>query len=325
MEFKINELGRIGVLMGGYSSERDISLKSGKGVLEALKNEGCHAVAIDINVKKENEILDLIEDSRIDVAFIALHGILGEDGTIQAILEQANIPYTGSGVEASRTAINKIATQKLFKNHGINVPGYVSLYKKEKPDLGKILKVLKAFPMVIKPACEGSSIGVHIVHDEKEFELALDDVWNFGEKAMAEEFIEGRELTVGIIGQEPLPVVEVVPKSAFYDYQAKYVEGMTEIIVPADIHSVVASTLQHLAVKSHKVCRCRDFSRVDFILTDDLVHYVLEINTIPGFTPTSLLPKAAQARGIGFGQLCQSLVRLAYEKKKKDNPTSVSG
>ena len=311
------QFGRVGVLMGGVSSEREISLKSGKAIAEALLRQGCDVIALDIVDAEHRKISSLIEGSDIDVAFIALHGQLGEDGTIQAILEKMNIPYTGSGVEASRLAINKALAQNLFKKNGINVPSYVTLFRDDDLCAEAVVEKLSGFPIVVKPACEGSSIGISVAETLEELKRAVECAREYDSTILLEQYIQGKELTVGIIGQETLPVVEICPKHRFFDYEAKYTKGMTDYIVPAEISEDVSSGLQRTALKVHQVLGCTDFSRVDFMLRGDQAYYVLEVNTIPGFTSTSLLPMAAQYQGISFDQLCFKLMELAYGKKKE--------
>ncbi|HQP10407.1 MAG TPA: D-alanine--D-alanine ligase [Candidatus Omnitrophota bacterium] len=317
MDLPVEKLGRIGVLMGGVSSEREISLKSGQAIVEALGRRGCEVVGLDITDGEPEAIRSLLEKSGIDLAFIALHGRLGEDGTIQSILEDAGIPYAGSGVEASRLAINKALAQEMFKKNGIKIPSFVALSRKDPIDIPGAIEALGGFPVVVKPACEGSSIGVSFVRTSSELARAIEDAWQYGDTALIERYIKGKELTVGILGREALPVVEICPKRPFFDFEAKYTKGMTDYIVPARIPQDISDGIQKAALAAHRVLGCEDISRVDFILADDQSHYVLEINTIPGFTATSLLPKAAQHRGIGFDQLCYQLIVLAYGKKSK--------
>ncbi len=317
MKIEIEKLGRIGVLMGGYSSEREISLKSGTAIAQALKNEGGDVVAVDITEKDEKKIASRITESGMDVAFIALHGRLGEDGAIQAILEGLNIPYTGSGVEASRLAINKTLAQSIFKSHGISVPAYVILERNANLSEDFFVKELGNPPWVVKPACEGSSIGISLVETIETLEKAIKTAESYGEKVLVERFIKGRELTVGILQEKPLPIVEICFSRTFFDFTAKYKQGFTEYLVPADLPGDITLKLQAEALKAHQALGCRDFSRVDIILAADGGGYILEINTIPGFTSTSLLPKAAKAAGIEFNQLCLQLVELAYGQKKE--------
>lgn len=308
---------RIGVLMGGYSSENKISIKSGEAVSRALKD--AHFDVVDIIILEMNleKIKDQILQTGIDIAFIALHGCLGEDGTIQALLEDAGIAYTGSGVIASQTAFDKFETQNLLKKSNIIVPPYVNLNKEEGSSAGQKIDALGGFPVVIKPLREGSSFGVVLVKSSDDLSAALESVWQFGNAAIVEKYIKGREFTVGILDQRPLPVVEIKPHREFFDTTSKYEVGETDYIVPAQLPPIVSTTLQSVAFKTHKVIGCVGFSRVDFILSEELIAYALEINTIPGFTNTSLLPKAAAADGIKFHELCIKILDLGYAKKKK--------
>ncbi|HBR15349.1 MAG TPA: D-alanine--D-alanine ligase [Candidatus Omnitrophica bacterium] len=309
--------GRIGVLMGGYSSERPISLKSGNAVFSALRAEGCEVVALDILDREEEKITRTIVDARIDVAFIALHGHLGEDGTIQSILEKIGVPYTGSGPQANRLAINKVSTQNLFKQNAIATPRHVALSGTDEVRGKNIWKELQSLPVVVKPATEGSSIGVQLVIRQEEIGPAVEAARKYSDQVLIESYIQGREMTVGILDQRALPVIEIRPRNGFFDFSAKYQAGMTEYIVPAEIPEATAGVLQKTALQAFRLLGCSDMARVDFILTEDLTPYVLEVNTIPGFTATSLLPKAAKQIGLSFSELCFQLIELAYEKKKK--------
>jgi D-alanine-D-alanine ligase len=317
MNYPAQPFGHVGVLMGGYSSEREISLKSGNAVFQALKRQGCHVSALDITEKDEEKIKQAVARENWDIAFITLHGRLGEDGTIQSILEALDIPYTGSGVATSRLAINKVSTQDLLKKKNINISSYAVLSRDHERDALPVVEGIGSFPVVVKPACEGSSIGITIVRDPGGLNEALARAWQYGEFALVEKYIAGREVTVGILDGQALPVVEIRPKGSFFDFTAKYSQGMSDYIVPAQIPAEAALSLQKEALRAHHVLGCEDFSRVDFILGRDGAHYALEVNTIPGFTSTSLLPKAAQAAGIGFEQLCVRIIQLAYGKKKK--------
>ena len=308
--------GRIGVLMGGCSSERKISLKSGQAIFNALKSFSCEVTAIDLVNDDENHIKDSLKNNNIDIAFIALHGKLGEDGKIQSILESEdiNIPYTGSGINASKTAINKISTQKLFKDNNLPIAKFLPITINAKPSIEDIINYFnKQFPLVIKPACEGSSIGVSLIKSEHELNSHLNETSN---DCLIEEYIPGRELTVGIVGKETLPIVEILSKNSFFDFNAKYESNNTEYKVPANISKDIAKKLSSLALKAHTILDCKDFSRTDFILDKNQKPYILEVNTIPGFTKTSLLPKAAKEKGINFNQLCLKLINYAYAKKK---------
>ncbi len=321
MDSIIRKYGRVGVLMGGCSSEREISLKSGQAVYEALCDEGCDAIALDIVEIKEEKIAAFIQQANINMAFIVLHGVLGEDGVIQSILENLNIPYTGSGVVASQRAFNKITTLDLFQAEGLNVPDYVVLSKKDSVDLDMIINQLKCFPMVVKPSCEGSSIGISIVKDRQELSVALELSWQYGDEILCEQYIDGRELTGGILDQQALPVIEICSHRHFFDFKAKYNKGMTDYIVPAELSTENTAELQNMALKAHRILGCEDFSRVDFMWQEGKP-YILEVNTIPGFTATSLLPQAAQAIGLSFNQLCLKLMELVYGKKEKKQNTA---
>jgi D-alanine-D-alanine ligase len=319
MSRDVSVFGRIGVLMGGYSSERKISLKSGRAIYEALKSQGYDVVALDITDREESRITDFIAEANINIAFIALHGHLGEDGAIQAILEKLAIPYTGSDPKANHCAFDKSLTQKILKRNDILIPECVLLSKDDQNAATVIRSAWDFSPTVIKPACEGSSIGIEIVHDKDELECALERAWDYGPHVLFEQYIPGRECTVSILRDQSLPVVEICPKRDFFDFTAKYEVGQTHYIVPAQFSKNVTLDLQQTAYRAHIALGCKDFSRVDFILSEDDRPYVLELNTIPGFTQTSLLPKAALAAGISFNQLCHQLVEYAYAKKKKEN------
>lgn len=316
-KYDIKQLGRIGVLMGGYSSEREISLKSGTAVAESLKRQGGEVVSIDITVKDKEKITSLVRSYDLDVAFIALHGRLGEDGTIQAILEEIGVPYTGSGVEASRLALDKVLAQDLFQKSGIQVPARISLYKQEAAHHAGLVQSIDFYPVVVKPAREGSSIGITLVRAPGALAEALNKAWKYDDKVLIEQYIQGKELTVGILGDEALAPIEIRPKAEFFDFKAKYSSGATEYIVPAHLPQEVADNIRQTALAAHRALGCADLSRVDFILSENGAYYVLEVNTIPGFTSTSLLPKAARVMGIDFDRLCLHLAGLAYGKKKK--------
>jgi D-alanine-D-alanine ligase len=313
MEVK-SGFGRIGVLMAGPSTEKKISLKSGHAVLAALKGAGFKAVPIIVKSDSIKDNLELIKSRNIDCAFIALHGRFGEDGGIQRILGMLNIPYTGSGVKASQLAMDKIASRKIFAKHGLDVPRYKILDKKNKTNKG-----LRGFslPLVIKPATHGSSIGLSIISDFKDLHKAVNLAFKFDNRIIIEEYIKGRELTVGILEEVALPVIEIVPKHSFFDYQAKYKNGLTDYIVPAKLNPLIAKKVSQAALSAHKLLGCFGCSRADIILDNKNNPYVLEVNTIPGMTSTSLLPKAAGKTGVDFLSLCVKLIKLAYQSSSK--------
>ena len=300
------KIGKVVVLAGGPSSEKDISIKSGRAVYNALRLEGCDVKWLELG-REDSE--SRIRNTPFDIAFIALHGRFGEDGTIQKILEEMSVPYTGSGVKASMLALDKITSRRIFEKRGIPVPKYKVL--NEQP-----AKLPKGFswPVVVKPRKEGSSIGLSLAKDKTEFNRACKKAFNYSDKIIVEAFINGREITVGVLDKKALPVVEILPKRVFYDFQAKYEDSRTEHKVPAPLPGRVYSKAQTLGLAAHNSLNCRDFSRVDMILGDEEKIYVLEVNSIPGLTERSLLPKAAGAIGMDFGKLCIKLLQLANKR-----------
>lgn len=300
---------KIGVLMGGNSSERDISLRSGKAIADALRQVGVEVVEIG----ETEDIYDGVLAEEVDLVFIALHGREGEDGTIQQFLEDHHVEYTGSGVESSRLAMNKILSKKKCTENGILTPQFEAFYAKIEPE-----KAFNKFPLVVKPSAEGSSFGMSVVSRKEDLRQAVKKAFRFDQEIMIEEFISGREITVGILGDQALPPLEIKPKSGVYDFYSKYTVGATEYIVPAPLPKEMVSELKATALKVHELFGCRDFSRVDFILDESNQAYVLEINTIPGFTQTSLLPKSAQAVGIDFNQLCLRILDMALKRRELD-------
>jgi len=308
----MKKYGKIAVLAGGLSNEREISLKSGRAVYNALKKRNQDAVLVDPG----DDTRGILRRVGPDIVFLALHGRFGEDGTVQSILEEARIPYTGSGVWASGLALDKIASRELFLKNGLKVPSYKVI--KTNTGIGETCREFET-PFVIKPRREGSSIGLSIVSDRAHINTALDMALGYGETAIAEEYIHGRELTVGILEERALPVVEIVTEGNVYDFNAKYLDGGTMYIVPAVLHDNDFKRAQGLALKAHRILGCRDFSRVDMRMDHNGNIYILEVNTIPGMTERSLLPKAAMARGVDFEDLCMKLVNLAYKRgRKKD-------
>ncbi len=316
MTTEAKSFGKIGVLMGGPSAERPISLKSGSAVYEVLKNSGLDAVNIDITTDDPAAVKSLLMSSRIDCAFIALHGKFGEDGQIQSILEDLKIPYTGSGVEASKRAMDKIVSQELFRDAGLVVPEY-SVIEKSLFSSGRSEVKPPDFPLpwVVKPARQGSSIGLSVIDNVARMHTALDLAFETDDKVIVQKYVNGRELTVAILDDKPLPVIEITTTNRFFDYEAKYEKGFTEYIVPAKIDHDAGSAVQSAALTAHRALGCSGCSRVDIILDGSSLPYVLELNSIPGLTATSLLPKAAKCAGIDFAHLCVKLLRLAYEKK----------
>jgi D-alanine-D-alanine ligase len=292
---------RIGVVMGGISHEREISLKTGSAVLKALQEGGYDAVALEVSA----DIVRRLLEERIDVAFIALHGRWGEDGTVQGLLELLRIPYTGSGVLASALAMNKIKAKEIFLYHGIPTPAFITLQGKTLDD--------PPFPppWVVKPASEGSTIGIGIVMERTGLKEAVRRAREYDQQVLVERFINGKELTVGILKGEPLPVIEIAAKGGFYDYQAKYTPGMTDYICPARISDQQRDEVQSIGLKAYHALGCSGCARVDIFLSEQGEPFVIEVNTVPGMTETSLVPKAAARAGISFTQLVGSLVEEA--------------
>jgi len=304
---------KVGVIAGGISSEREVSLSTGKEIYNSLKNLNYNAEFIDF----DNSLIEKLK--KIDTAFIALHGKYGEDGTVQGLLEILKIPYTGSGVMSSAVAMDKIYSKRIFKYENIPTPAFLELNLKtvsNKEFLKSEVKTAVGYPVIVKPNRGGSTIGVTIVKKESELADAVKLAFNFDDKVLVEKYIYGRLLTVGIIGDEPvaLPVLEIRPKSGFYDYASKYTPGLTEYLIPAPIKKTEAEMITDTALKCHRALECSALSRVDLILGDDKKAYFLEVNTIPGMTPTSLVPKAASCCGINFDMLVEIILNCASLK-----------
>lgn len=298
---------KVALLYGGYSSEREISIKSGKAVEKSLKKLSLNFKVFD-PVDRENFIKDLT-DYNPDIVFIALHGKGGEDGTIQGVLEFLGYRYTGSGIKASSIAMDKAITKDILKNYSIPMANWVVLSSYEVSMLEENLKKLSnKYPKVVKPSEEGSSIGVYIVNSKDELIEAVKNSFKYGKKVLVEDFIKGREITVGILNGEPLEIIEIKVKSGFYDFKNKYFSDETEYICPANIETNLYKKIQNIALDIYKIIGCKGAVRVDFILGEDNIPYFLEINTIPGMTDHSLLPKSAKAKGIDFDNLILKLL-----------------
>jgi len=295
---------RVAVLMGGPSAEREISLRSGAAALRGLLESGYDAVGVEVAGRT------FTLPSGTEAVFIALHGEFGEDGEVQALLDGMGVPYTGSGVVASRAAMNKILTKEAFTAQGIPTPAYRVLRRGEDA----------AFPLpaVVKPVCQGSSLGVHRVCEPGQMAAALEDAFRYDENVLVETYIPGRELTVGVIDHEALPVVEIAAPDGWYGYEAKYTPGKTRYLCPAELPEAVRTEAQRLALAVFDALGCEGFGRVDFRLSPEGALYVLELNSIPGLTETSLLPKAAAAAGIPFAALCDRLMRTARSGGKQE-------
>lgn len=303
---------KVAVVMGGPSDEREVSLNTGRAILKALQEKGYNAVGIDL---EPEHFVSQLQEAGIEVVFNAIHGKYGEDGILQGVLELLKIPYTGSGVLASAMAMDKGVSKRIFIAAGIPTPRS-NLYTKEhfKVDLADEIQAEFGMPVVVKSAAQGSSIGVNIVEKPEDLSTAIEQAFKYSENMLVEEFISGKEVTVAIIGNnesEALPIIEIVPHSGRYDYHSKYTKGATEYIVPARLADNIANSIQKVALDAFKALGCRGIARVDIMLDKQDRPYVLEINTIPGMTATSLVPKAAAAAGIEFADLCERLLLMA--------------
>ncbi len=299
----------IAVLMGGWNSEREVSLRSGEAVFEALNKLGYKTSKIDFS----REIFQQIKEIKPDIIFNALHGQYGEDGRVQGILDILKIPYTHSGIVASAICMDKILTRKICATVGVKSPDYEILRKNEDAkNKEKIFAIQK--PFVIKPVSEGSSVGVEVILQNMEFDIEKYE-WKYGDEIIIEKYVAGQEIQVAIMDGKALGAIEVRPHGLFYDYKCKYTAGMTDYIMPAEISAEKYAEILDLAEKCHKVTNCSGISRVDFILNNknngDNQFYLLEVNTHPGFTATSLVPKIAKHVGISFEEIVEFLVEKA--------------
>jgi D-alanine-D-alanine ligase len=303
---------RVTVLLGGRSAEREVSLSTGAQVADALRARGMVVTTVDTAAP---DFIAQISASAPDVVFIALHGRFGEDGTIQGLLELLDLPYVGSGVLASALAMNKVMSKHIYAQEGLTTPEYRVVRRGEPFSVDEI--VLDLGPdTVVKPANEGSSVGMTIVHDPAGLLPAIELAFAHDPLVMVERFESGVEVTIGVVGNEApvaLPTLEIVPVNDFYDYESKYVPGMSRHIIPAGVSEAARLECQRLAVEAHRALGCAGMSRSDTIVTSEGTVFLLETNTIPGMTKTSLLPDAAAAAGIEFPDLCERLVRLGVE------------
>jgi len=310
---KIERPQKVAVLMGGIGEERDVSIQSGTCVAEALKQAGSKVVTADISPDN----LDILEDTGIDIFFIALHGKFGEDGRLQQILEDKSLLYTGSGPAASKLAFDKIASKKAFAKAGVVTPKSISFDEQTNTEQLETELSQLANKLVVKPIRQGSTVGVTIVENPKS---ALADarrcLTDFGD-CMIEEYIAGREITVGILENRALPIIEIKPKTGFYDYEAKYIDTQTEFLFDTIDDPALVEKISADAVTCFEALGCRHFARADFILTSDGIPYALEVNTIPGFTSHSLLPMAAAKTGLSMSDLCTKIIEAAYSSLAK--------
>ena len=306
----------VAVLMGGWSAEREVSLTSGRGVAAALRERGWSNVT---ELDMERDVAARLAALRPDVVFNALHGTPGEDGTVQGLLELMGIPYTHSGVETSVIAIDKELTKMVLVPHGIRMPEGTIV---ESESLFRADPIAR--PYVVKPVNEGSSVGVAIVTAEGNYGSPIgrdvEGPWHHFDRLLAEPFIKGRELTVAVLGDEPLAVTELKPNAGFYDYDAKYTDGLTVHVCPAEVPEDVARSMMEMAARAHRLLGCRGASRSDFRWDDEQGEagvYLLEVNTQPGMTPLSLVPEQAKYRGIAYGELVERLIAEALDRAAK--------
>lgn len=312
---KIKDRIIVGVLAGGISSEREISLKTGKNIHDSLLRSGYNALFIDF------KDINLDKLKKINRAFLALHGRYGEDGTVQGMLELMKIPYTGSGVLSSAMVIDKILSKRIMEYEGLPTPGFLEVRSEKnmqtlKPAFGQVVSIISekiGYPVIIKPNREGSTIGLTKASDEKELYDGLKVAVSYDERVLVEKFIKGREVTVGIIGRKPvpLPVIEIIPRNGLFSYECKYTKNMTEYIVPAVMELALEEKITGMSLRSHEALCCNGISRVDLIIDEKNQAHILEVNTMPGMTETSLVPMAAGAAGIGFDQLVEIVLDCA--------------
>jgi D-alanine-D-alanine ligase len=298
---------KIAVLMGGPGSERDVSMATGKGVAKALRSLGAEVSEIDV----QGAAFELPKD--VELAFIALHGTFGEDGQVQKILEDRGIAYTGEGVAESELAFDKIRSKEAFHQHGVATPYWQIITLGQRPTI--------PIPFVIKAPRQGSTVGVHIIRNERDVDAAITDASTYDRELLVEKFILGRELTIGVLGDQALPIIEIIPKGGFYDFTNKYpflnpsAGGGAEHVCPAKISEEQTGAIQELALRAHRALGLRVYSRVDIILPEQGEPSVLEANTIPGMTEASLLPEAAAAAGIGYPELCARIIELSQRSR----------
>jgi D-alanine-D-alanine ligase len=295
---------RLAVLKGGPSAEREISLRTGAACAEALREAGYDVSEVVV------DDANFIVPGGTDLAFLAMHGPFGEDGQVQAILDARGIPYTGADAATSRIAIDKEKTKEKFRRGGVPTPAGQLVRKLE--------EITVPLPVFIKPNTQGSSVGSRSATTREELAPALADALRFDAEVLVEQLIKGRELTVGVLGDQVLPIVEIHPLDGFYDYTNKYTKGRTEYFCPAPLPDSITALVQKYALEAHRSVGNTVYSRVDFLLEEDVFPYCLEINTIPGMTATSLLPKAAAAAGITFPRLCRRIVELSWAARRKE-------
>ncbi|MEY2503009.1 MAG: D-alanine-D-alanine ligase [Verrucomicrobiota bacterium] len=298
---------KIAVLMGGPGSERDVSMATGKGVAKALRSLGATVTEVDVKGA------DFTLPAETELAFIALHGTFGEDGQVQQILEERGVPYTGEGASESELAFNKIRSKEAFQQHGVPTPYWQIITATQRPTM--------PIPFVIKAPRQGSTVGIHIIRNERDVDAAIADAATYDRELLVEKFCSGRELTVGILGEQALPIIEIIPKGGFYDFTNKYpflnptAGGAAEHVCPAKLPEEQTRAIQDLALRANRALGLSVYSRVDIMLPDDGAGTVLEVNTIPGMTEASLLPEAAGVAGISYAELCSRIIELSAKRR----------
>ena len=309
---------KIVVVMGGTSSEAEVSRRTGTAIVRALQSKGYDAVPMEL---VPQAFAEDIKKSGCAIVFNALHGRFGEDGLVQGTLEMLGIPYTGSGVLAAAVTMDKAASKRVFVAEGISTPLSRTYHRHERKarDLAGEIEEAFGIPVVVKAASQGSSIGVYIVETREALKGALDEAFGYNDEVLVEQFIKGRELTVAVWGdaekQEAFPIIEITTASGRYDYESKYTKGASTHIIPAPVSAEKTAEIQALAVKTFAACGCRGVARVDMMLGEDETPYVIEVNSVPGMTELSLVPDAARAMGIAFPALCERILELAgYQK-----------
>jgi D-alanine-D-alanine ligase len=307
---------RVGILMGGMSAERDVSLRTGEGIYEALKERGYDVVRIFV----DRDIDRVLRQNPIDVAFLALHGTYGEDGCVQGLLEILGIPYTGSSVMASALAMDKLKAKQLFRLYNVPTPPYYMVNQEQLTDLAEVHGSF-GFPAFVKPRCQGSSVGAGRAEDLADLRARCEEALRFDEHALVERYVAGREINVGVLDGKALGAIEIVPKGQFYDYKSKYQPGGSEYHFPARLTPTRYKGVLNLAERAVQALDVRGAVRVDLLVTEGENEYVLEVNTLPGMTRTSLLPKIAEGAGYSFGDLCEAILNRArlYLRRPEDN------
>ncbi len=310
---------KIGVLYGGISGEREVSISSSKGIIKALEAKGYDVYPVDFHPERLSDIIEL----DVDLVYIALHGKYGEDGRVQSLLDMLGIPYIGSNVLASALAMDKSKAKEIFSLHGIPVAKSEVYTYSQALDLSNLVEEIKEkfeTPFIIKPNSEGSTLGLSIINQDEEIKDALIHAFESDDKVLVESYLDGMELTVPVLGEldheKALSVIEIVIESELYDYEAKYSTGGSEHVIPARISDEKTKEIQALAIKAHKALGCEVYSRADFILTQDGTPYILEVNTLPGMTETSLFPDACRVEGIAYEEMIERFIQITLKNKE---------